>query len=298
MRLRELRSLTEAPIGDIQHIGDFSKGSSFRKEVDRKMVTNPRMIQRMRSAFKKTSYDFDIFFVNSPGMGNHRETGVVDWDWIDQNMPKVAPTLHQMTEYGTGIKSNSINIIFTNNTAAEHVPMTPWIMAHRIAHTMRRNSRNARRTQYGPGYLDFYFEEAENAFVSETSQILSTCYGRTDLENIKTDSQLGQKRENQLLYMKFWESIGTFRSARENNLRQDFEMLNEMFAQNIIQGKITFRPPPNHLRVPVRGWSGMTLVLKDEEREYAHEAVETFARTMTYYLDAILGANVGNIYVM
>src|SRR5690606_27691325 len=43
---------------------------------------------------------------------------------------------------------------------------------------------------------------------------------------------------------KFLQALGTFKSAREGNLREYFEFHYEMFAQYLLQGEIKFNPLP------------------------------------------------------
>ena len=319
MKLRELR-ISEAPIGDINHIGNWDKGSSFRKEVDRRLVTNPRMIERMKTACLKTNYDFQLFFVNHPEGYNHVETGCIgsvdqSYMWFQNNMPSVLPEILQLTRDGKGLNGDSLNIIYTNNRAGAHVPMTPWIIAHRMAHALRRDSRRNSRSG-----LDHYYQEAYNGLIRDTGDLLRDYYQIGDHyiarreEHFSRDAEYGRRpysgappgtnwnRIRELVYRGFWEQLGTFRSAREKNLREQFEMLNECFAQYLIQGEVKFNPPPTQFTFnagPRYGNHKLYASLQDQESiSEAAQHVETMARTLTYQLDAMVGAHIGDVFVM
>lgn len=292
-------TLTEAPIGDIHHIGNWDKNSSFRAS-DRAIVRNPVIIQKMRQRFGATTFDFQIFFVNSPEANKHTEVGQVDWEWLGREMPNTCQELRRLTDLGQGIKEDSINIVFTNNKGAQRVPMTPWIMAHRIGHVLRRAyGRNGQ--SHGSGYA---YREAENYLIQGTSDILEYDYGqtqwkaRTDLDlSTFGNGERGAARQKQMLYKSFWSQIGTFRSAREQKLREYFEMLNELIAQYITTGGIKFNPLPEVVEAQVAaGWGGKrTLRLKpDADRD----ATITLANTMEYAIGDILSNAVSHIYVM
>jgi len=298
MRLNDLLNLTltEAPIGDIQHIGNWDKNSSFGT-VDRRLVTNPVLIQRMRTKFAATSYDFQIFFANNPEGRKFQEIGQVDSEWLMANMPSTAKEFEILTHRGIGFKEDSINIIFTNNTGAQRVPMTAWMMAHRIGHALRRTRGSA--STAGTGYA---YTEASKYLINGTTDILENDYGiptsmLADRNGNYGGYGEGSNRRKELLYRAFWHHIGTFRSARDGNLREEFEMLNELVAQYITQGEIRLNPLPETFQVNLGGgWGG--------RRNYRLRASEdqadtgSLAATMEYAIGDILSNAVGHIYVM
>lgn len=323
MKLHDLleSTLNEAPLGDYNVVGNWDKAASFRKEVDRNLVTNPRMIERVFKAFQNTDYDFQFFMVNIPGAGKHAEVGSIGradngeaMGWIQENLPKLVPEMTKLDAVGKGLKEDSINVIFTNNLAAEHAPMTPWIMAHRIAHTMRRNPRNSRGGMNS--IFDMHYEEAYDELVRMTGDILEqdyqirAAYVARRSKDFSKDNDYGldyqgkrngenMNRSRSLIYTKFWEAIGTFRSARDGNLRQEFEMVNELMAQYLIQGGIKFNPAPVSIKVALeRGYGPGSAYLSLKNPDDANAALNSMANTMDYYFSGLLGANVGNVYVM
>lgn len=196
-----------------------SAKSSFRKPADKKLASN---VKRTEKAFAKNEHDFDFYFVNSPEANKHTEVGLVDAQWVSKNMPEFNEQFQKL------YNPEHITVIFTNNKGANWVPMTPWIMAHRIGHASARTSGFGRNQQY---------EDFKKEMGYWTRDILQNVYG---LKRINT---LGQSsREEQLILKKFWEMIGDFSSARRGKLRDYFEMWNELIAQYLIKGELNFRP--------------------------------------------------------
>ena len=66
-------TLTEMPIRAFNTVGDFSKNSSMRSPVDRRLVTNPKSVQKIKNLFARTQHDFAMWFVNSPKLDVSRK---------------------------------------------------------------------------------------------------------------------------------------------------------------------------------------------------------------------------------
>jgi hypothetical protein len=81
--------LVEMPVQDYQTFGNFEKGSSFRKEQDRKMITAPKAIKNVHKKWGKIPYDFNLYFVNSSKANRYTEVGLVN-----SETPKLAKNWH------------------------------------------------------------------------------------------------------------------------------------------------------------------------------------------------------------
>jgi hypothetical protein len=56
-----IHDLFESPISGFDTIGNFDKGTSFRSPVDRKILTNPKSVQKIITKWEKTPVDFNMF---------------------------------------------------------------------------------------------------------------------------------------------------------------------------------------------------------------------------------------------
>jgi len=277
--------LIETPIGDYKPIGDFSKRQSFKDKRDRMLIQHPRSIERMRKKFDNTEYNFNLFFVNSKEGKEHKEVGMVKLDYVRKNLgDEVADAVANATD-----ASDSINVIFTNNDGDERMPFTAWIAAHRLGHAFAREGGSR------PNYNQY--KEASDHLIRGLSSIMQS-YGAQDFPDsdrkmmgIDNWGARNNTRQNQLTMLHFFQHVATFKSARDKNLRDWFEVLNELIAQYLTTGKIKFNKAPQSF-----GGRERKYYLKNAED--ANDEIETLARDMQYMIDGIMGSLVGSILVM
>ena len=234
----------EAPLGDYQTIGDWGekeKSRSFAHKSDRSMIQNPTAIRKAHQKFGQTEHVLNFYFVNIPGMRKYSETGVVEPEFIAQAMPKAWTEIEARGQDGVD-HENGINVIFVGNAGFQRMPMTPWIMAHRIGHAI-----NASEKTGNSGSWKDYEDDAAMFF----ADILQGVYDW----NIPARSVwYGNRQENKLL-AKFFQGIGGMRSARKGELGgRPYEFLYEMFAQHITQGALRFRPCPQSFGMRSGHW--------------------------------------------
>jgi superfamily II DNA helicase RecQ len=284
-----LNILNEMPIDNFNLLGNWDKSSSFKHEQDRKLLTNPKAVAKIKQQWSKCDVPFDMYLVNSPEAGRHIEIGEVTLDWLQANMPKA---LKEMT-----FNDYSVTIIYTNNNGAERVPMTGWTLAHRVGHALM--------SYFGGGFNNlkdrkvYEYTEAERALAFGVNQIME-CYGYTRPKTYDYEAV----SEYDKILKSLYHQLGTFKSARDNNLREEFEFLNELVAQYIFQGRIKFNVPPDsfgHGRA-VFGRKRHIHIKQEyttpEGRENVAQIVEKLANTMDYYLDQMLYNCVGRVFVM
>ena len=278
--------LTEAPIEDYNLLGDFERNSSYRKPVDRKLLTNPKAAAKIQAQWSKTKFPFNMYFINSPEAGHHREVGMVNQAWLEANMPKALAEIN--------IRSDAINVLYTGNSADQHVPMTGWIMAHRLSHAMDRSKGNKRDV--------FEVGEAREAMFRTMGSILTDAYGIAGAP--QSQKQWSNARTNEYgpnwntVYRRFYETIGTMRSARERKIRDEFEFLHELFAQYIITGKVDFNPLPQGFGFREGNSNRYARMAHPGDADYYNGLLEDLADTLYWTFENILGSVVGKTFVM
>jgi len=301
MRISEI-AVGEAPISDYQTISDepssqrgdptaiskdpeaFAKrSSSFTDKRDRVLTTNPKAVQQLKKKWEKIGEDVYVYVVNSKEARDHTEVGVVTREWLETQMPAIAPHIPQ--------HEDGITILYTNNKGAEKVPMTPWIMAHRLAHAMARG-----KWQGGRDINEY--SEAERSINDTVADILKTSYGYTPPSTDKYGNDRTSTVRYEKIRKKFFEEIGTFRSARNKKLRADFEFLNEVIAQYIITGKITFNPIPQKI-ILTKAWGNDAdgIYLRNDE-DMSNQMIQTLSRDLEYYVENMFSQSIGRIFVM
>ena len=119
-------------------------------------------------------------------------------------------------------EEDAITVIFVSNVGDQKVPMTPWTVAHRIGHAIRK---------------EYHFQELTKWLEKSFEHILSL-YGMKSYSDysygISLNTFLQKPKAN------LFNQIGTMRSARQNKIKRYFEFYYELFAQYLNSGGIKF----------------------------------------------------------
>ena len=270
--------LNEAPLGTYTTIGGFEKGASYKDPRDRAALNHPVTIQKVKDMLKSTSVDFDFYFVNKPGLRKFSEKGKVPYDFIVKPYPEGLGLNPNQIE----INNNNITVFFVGNTAADKIPMTAWTIIHRVGHVMNRTPQFQDYTKW----LDNEFNELLKIYGKSKE---NTRYGNNDYKKSRTFD---------LAKGRLFNHIGTMRSAREGKLsRRYYEFYYELFVQYLKDGKITFNPLTKNLLVGFGPYGSKTIATTQNLAE-AQEKLDSIANTIPYLIEDVLGASVGDIFVM
>jgi len=269
----------------------------------------------MRRKFNATGYVFDFIFVNTSQAAEWNEHGPATPEWVLEKLGqdvfnKLSPD-----------RSDVITVIFVGNDAASWYMSTPWILAHRIGHAINR-------AVLGTSVLGNQWKEFHKTIFLGMRDIMANLYGMDVSSDRRPNNyhSYGRNREDDLrnsfrvqprsfpkldvarsdtgkhFLQVLATHMGSFRSARENNLRAYFEFENELLAQFLTTGKVRFRPPPMTLKGGPsnnRWWfSGHRNYTPDQFRTYAEDYAESLATDCEAQLHNVLEAAKGSILVM
>lgn len=286
--LQLFENLNEAPIDNFELIGDFNKGSSFRKEQDRKLLMNPKAVQKIKTKWQNVEQHFNLYFINSTEAGRHKEIGEVDETWLKTNLPNTYPLLN--------LRADAVNVLFTNNSATPHEPMTAWMIAHRLGHVLSRYSTNFRGRQMQE------FTELRDIIFNHTSILLKDYNlnipdSERTFNNAYTRGDYSSRAKNEKILKYFYQAIGTMRSAREGEIRDEFEFTHELLAQYIISGTNKFNQLPRSFKAGKLG----TYTFRGDKVDYEEcnqLLQQTFVNDLAYCFDNLLNSAEGKIFVM
>lgn len=278
--------LDEAPIRDLERVGDWKGGGSFRKK-DQKLLTNPKAIEKIRKQWEQTPYTFDIYLLNIPELNKEEykeygelipgsEVNIIIKDGLGREVPR---------------SDDGITILFNGNYGTEKVPMTGWIMAHRLGHAIRVRNREAwgRYTTE----VQYVFREVLRLYrgLEDTIRSVNGSGGFGDWEKQRSD-------EKKMKYIA--QALGSMRSARQGKLVNFYEFYHELLAQWITTGSITFRPLERSIVIGKREWG-------HEDRAYAqaedwleemNEMLPGMARGVEDKLNHMFNGLVGKTFLM
>lgn len=193
---------------------------------DIEFLQNPKAMDKTRRGLSDLEYNFNILL----RVRRQREGAEDVLDKID-------------------CKPNAINVVYTNNVTTEQnwIPMTPWIMAHRIGHTLI----SAPAVFKDPNYSTLDGPEAQ-LFVDLEDLYVDAFKGPMDAEHkmLTYDSRktiaayVRQHKEFTCMSGVGTYHVGfiathlfTMKSARERMISNELDIFAEAFAQFLITGR-------------------------------------------------------------
>ena len=248
---------------------DDKKSGNYYDPPSMKFLTSPSGLERIETKFNKTPFKFRLFFLKQKGAANYNERGEVTSKQLDYML--------NVDLSSENIEDDEITIIFTGNKAAEKVPLTPWTIAHRIGHTIRRTK----------GFLQSgnNWEQMIYDFKSSLIPFLNFAYDKDF--NIR-DFQFTSPHAKIVAHI-----LGTMRSARLKKINRPYEFLFELFAQYIIEGGVKLnRDIPKKFKANGEMW-----IL-----DYSDYGIDIDMQNMEELLDShfsrILSDAQGKIFIM
>lgn len=226
--------LHEMPITSFNKVGDWGEDDPKRgwDKPSIGILNNERGVQKIIDAWKNSPVDFDLYFVKQKGAWMQKFEGEVTEQWVKENLNlDIKP------------RGNSISVIFTQNQGGLTVPMTAWIIAHRLGHALEAGSRRSQMFSKGssPGTYSYMEAQIRQDFI----YLLEEVFGIEKPYSGFNTTGRGSDIDKWML--KLMSAVGTMKSARNNKVANTAEFIHELFAQTIINGKVKFGSFPKQL---------------------------------------------------
>jgi hypothetical protein len=247
-----LRSLIEAPVEDYTVMGDFTRPSRSWKPTDRRILPHPSNVRRVKNFFRNSPFDIRMWIVHSKDATKYADpqVGIVSIDWLKVNMPDIITGLMKTPQGLDGLGSDSINIIYTNNTGTQWIPLTPWMMAHRMGHAIFQPEKESLDGLYTSWEVRKMYDI--DKYLSKTIDEILQVYNHYNAK-IKYYNDFYRKSigyiQNTTFINRLLCAIGTTKACREGKIDNGYEFIYECFAKYLITGKLKFNPPPDKLLV-------------------------------------------------
>jgi hypothetical protein len=248
--LLEDTGLNEAPLADFQAFGDLSKEGTLRDD-DLKAIQNPKWLTKLTSFMSRTTHPMNIYVHNGDGDGTiffpyaqHTDLGANRKvrniaSQLDIYAGSYTPELFQKTfNFLPPNFENSISVMLVENEGDERVPLTQWVVGHRIVHAIFYAGRST--TQY---------RSLTRPFITDSVSIVHSSL--LDLHHMVSNTArrvLGRRYEGKRLDFvndfNFVTSLfGKTKSMREKNLANPGEFVIEAVTQYLVQGSFTVNYP-------------------------------------------------------
>lgn len=293
MEFKKWFVMQEMPIAKFTKVGNWEDPNAPKHGWDKPSIgilNSEKGVQKIKDAWSRSPVDFDLYFVKQAGGTKFQEVGEVAPEYIQQNL-----------KIPYQANPSAINVFFTQNRGDAKVPMTAWIIAHRLGHSVGRD-RNKIGYGKSPDYGSYPY--LEKRIDLDFKDLLKKAFGAESPSSYSTDPQSVQMRINYEKYKKeLMQLLGTFRSARMENIRNAGEFVHELVAQVITTGEVKFNPLPKAIGKKYAwgrpSYSRGSRVHNDEI--YLNEMnlkIESMAENYTEIIHGILNDSVGKTYVM
>lgn len=273
--------INEMPIGNFQKIGNWEKDDP-KYNWDKKslgILGSERGVEKIKRQWSNTKNTFDMYFVRKPGLRKYSNEGEVSEEWIQKNIdPEIT------------VDPENITVIYINNIGDQKVPMTGWILGHRLGHAIvKTNSYKA-------------YEHELHRFMSDIARDFYQKQIRW--HHVKGEYPRIEYYSSQRFMKALAQSLGTMKSAKNNKIARYPEFTYEVLTQYLMSrdGKIKFNKNlPQILTMPGKfgrqEWISVSRVGEEEKKEIA-DMIENMEETIEYYLDSLFGALEGRAFVM
>lgn len=256
--------------------GKKKPGWGYNK-ADRGILTNEPGRAKIIKKWSNTKTEFVFYFVRSEEAAKHLNVGEVTSEWIQKNLNVTVEP-----------KEETVQVIFTQNTGGEKIPMTAWMIAHRMGHAIRRTR----------GWQEF-----TGTLQQELAYLMKDVYAKSIQRSSSRDSNGDisysiNEPQSRRAMLHLARNIGTMKSARNSSLFSYDEFEYELLAQYLITGEITFNSLKQTLVKGAFGRPGIFAHVKPEELEEYSDSLQSIARGAEYHLDWAVTAMEGKLFVM
>ncbi len=262
------KEINEAPLADFGAYGDLDKEGSFRND-DLRAIRNPKWLEKVRSGLSRSNYLYNIYLMNGEdGYVTFDENGVEGYSRVNVRDLSTLNRWAGMYPIGklklvTGRDPPSnyydcINLLLTENEGAERMPLTPWMLAHRMAHSIlyAGTERVANKDQELSVKVNEFYRLMTNFVGGVSNALLNSAYHGDDIRAAKELDKPDSTISNQIKV--FAPLIAKFRSGEKANFASSGEFYVELMTQYVIQGKISFKRPNLDDRGAGKPWEEIT----------------------------------------
>lgn len=277
------QELDEMPLS-VNLMGEPQPGG-FRAD-DIALATNPKAQAKMLRVWHNSVADVDLYLLNTPGDAAHRRRLL---DQSSAHAGAIGPATLQH-RFGLTIRPRrgAITVLLTNNEGDERMPLTGWMVAHRMFHIFQE----AEQRGTGAYAIKAALQSIHEAWVG-VMDVAEDAYeyeGSTDL-----------RRKGLHVGAPFIAAIATTKAARDKRLSAHSEMVPEAFAQFMLTGDVRFNPPPEMLDLEISHWPfgrRAECKLLPEKAADLHAEIETMTQTFNYSFEQIIEAAKGKMFIL
>lgn len=242
--------IKETPMDDISVMGFDNQTDTHGYDAGSiKAITDPRYINKLKKTLVQkldvktnNKFNFNFGFCKSKYGHEKAELGLSTPEELIQRFPDV-----DLSNFLKKCNNNNISVLFANNKSLDQFPLSPWIIIHRLGHTLA--SKKESGVIYGKLINEIFMNFLKKCPVADKqgNHYYYELVPNPNRKNIKDpidikqpSSKINMRRVTKHGFTDIFSKLGTFRSARENKIDRGQEFIIECFTQYVITGKVTF----------------------------------------------------------
>jgi hypothetical protein len=271
--MRTTDFLNEMPVASFNAVGDLGTGPDGKQftMADWKVSHSEKALAKIYRIFEKTPYwfNFVVVFSKNESLGRlmfDNKTGA-------EALSKVV---------GHPVKTEgAITVVYNNHVTASsnRMPLSAWTLAHRFGHAAHLNNSQSES--------DYPVAKLWNKIDYDLRVILEDAYRRIAIGPTE-GKNTGRRHETAMASI-----FCTFKSARDNNMNSNWEVVADLIAQYLISGRIRLYrldQVVQKLNVDLTELSDRNYDLINTRVAQAEEELNACMKTI---LDAMVGTIVG-----
>lgn len=242
--------LWETPLADFGAFGDPTTPGTLRAD-DLRAIRNPKWHAKLVHAFGQTGFNFNIYLYNGAGGKTPISHEGIPFPADLKNLERfvgVYPVAAISRLIGKPVPEaqHSITVALLQNEGTDRIPLTPWMLAHRVVHAL-----------FYAGSDETHQHGRDTGIAHATSRLFATF---TTLFS-QVERLLDRSPVYHALTKQVWDEPGTAklndtarinligrligkpRSARSGNLSSPGEFIIESVVQYLLTGRVSFNRP-------------------------------------------------------
>lgn len=241
--IKNKANLMEMPIVGFNKVGDFSKPSSKGnadyegyslqgfEDSDLKLLNNPKAIEKIKNIWLKSDVNLNLILVNREQfIQNPTENRYPYSGEYSKMLPMRQKAASEFTPQEI-LREDAINFVILGNWGGGKVPLTGWMVAHKLGHAILDNYS---------GIGTVYKHSGGLSGVRQIKKVITDGLNdyRNDFDEDSPKWVLIEDIKNS--FEDETAVFGSYKSARDGKVTDSSEAVLEMFAQFILTGNITF----------------------------------------------------------
>jgi hypothetical protein len=170
--------LTEMPMAHFGTLGDMSQPGSM-EDSDRKAINNPKWRAKLMTQFSKTAEPLNLYIMNVVDRTMDHSHNYDTTDGPQSIKKTINVSAFSISEFAGFYKAHdfeanfgflppeyqtAVNVMLMQNDGSDKLPLTPWMVGHRIVHAISNQAKHWSRNDDVPMHYDEYAREMGRTF--------------------------------------------------------------------------------------------------------------------------------------